>query len=201
MIDCSEIRPLLSAFGDGELEPPELLKVARHIAECADCELESADFSAVGLHLRDALESAVSSIPLAGFTEAVEARIRQLRPSLRSRFGRWIESFDERVGASLSLASAALAIAALTAIILTPYVREYSSGREVQVAARDSMRSPAAAVQSPLKEAISPVEQTLAEDSRAIISRLESKNPAVAVWSEPRTDTTVIWLPEQHSGR
>jgi anti-sigma factor RsiW len=201
MIDCSEIRPLLSAFGDGELEPPELLKVARHIAECADCELESADFSAVGLHLRDALESAVSSIPLAGFTEAVEARIRQLRPSLRSRFGRWIESFDERVGASLSLASAALAIAALTAIILTPYVREYSSGREVQVAARDSMRSPAAVVQSPLKEAISPVEETLAEDSRAIISRLESKNPAVAVWSEPRTDTTVIWLPEQHSGR
>jgi hypothetical protein len=71
----------------------------------------------------------------------------------------------------------------------------------VQVAARDSMRSPAAVVQSPLKEAISPVEQTLAEDSRTIISRLESKNPAVAVWSEPRTDTTVIWLPEQHSGR
>src|SRR6202158_3420240 len=104
MVDCSEIRPLLSAFGDGELEPPELLKVARHIAECADCERESADFSAVGLHLRDALESAVSSIPLAGFTEAVEARIRELRPSLRSRFRLWLESVDERAGASLSLA-------------------------------------------------------------------------------------------------
>ncbi len=34
-------------------------------------------------------------------------------------------------------------------------------------------------------------------DSHADISRLESGNPAVAVWSEPRKDTTVIWLPDQ----
>ncbi len=201
MVDCSEIRPLLSAFGDGELEPPELLKVARHLAGCSDCERESADFSAVGIHLRDTLESAVSSIPLAGLTEAVQARISQLRPSLWSRFERWLEAVDERVSATLSLASAAIAIAALTAIILTPYAREYTAGHDVQVAASAPVRPAAAAAQTRMAEAIAPAERALVEDSRAIISRLESENPAVAVWSEPRTDTTVIWLSEQHSGR
>jgi hypothetical protein len=34
-------------------------------------------------------------------------------------------------------------------------------------------------------------------DSHADISRLESENHSVAVWSEPRRDTTVIWLPDQ----
>jgi hypothetical protein len=37
----------------------------------------------------------------------------------------------------------------------------------------------------------------MAEDSQAIISRLEAEMPSVAVWSEPQSDTTVIWLPDQ----
>ena len=40
-------------------------------------------------------------------------------------------------------------------------------------------------------------EETVAADSQAIISRLEADSPSVAVWSEPRTDTTVIWVPDQ----
>lgn len=198
MADCSEIRPLLSAFGDGELEPAELLRVARHVAQCPDCEREAADFSAVGIHLREAHEAAVSSIPLAGFAAAVQTRLEHLRPSLWSRLGQWLESVDERVSATLSLTSAAIAIAALTAIIFTPYARQYTAGHEAQVATRAA--TPPAVAPSRLAETVAPNEKTLVEDSRAIISRLESKNPAVAVWSEPRTDTTVIWLPDQHSG-
>ncbi|HTW88222.1 MAG TPA: zf-HC2 domain-containing protein [Candidatus Binataceae bacterium] len=198
MAACSEIRPLLSAFGDGELEPPELLKVARHVAECPDCEQEAADFSALGINLRDAHEAAVSSIPLAGFTAAVQARLEHLRPSLWSRLWHWLESVDERVSATLSLSSAAIAIAALTAIIFTPYARQYKAAHGLQVATRAPI-SPAV-VPSQLAETVAPDERTLVEDSHAIISRLESKNPAVAVWSEPRTDTTVIWLPDQHPG-
>jgi anti-sigma factor RsiW len=199
MSDCSEIRPLLSAFEDGELEPSELLSVARHIAECHDCEREAADFSTVGIQLREALESTVSSLPLAGLAEAVQSRISHIRPSLWSRFGRWFESVDDRVSPGLSLASAAVAIAALTAIILTPYARQYTVAHGTQVAAAHIV-APAARAESQLAEG-APAEKTLVEDSRAIISRLESENPSVAVWSEPRTDTTVIWLPEQRSGR
>jgi len=40
-------------------------------------------------------------------------------------------------------------------------------------------------------------EETVAADSQAIISRLEANSPSVAVWSEPQTDTTVIWVPDQ----
>jgi hypothetical protein len=40
-------------------------------------------------------------------------------------------------------------------------------------------------------------EETMAADSQAIISRLEADSPSVAVWSEPQTDTTVIWVPNQ----
>jgi hypothetical protein len=36
-----------------------------------------------------------------------------------------------------------------------------------------------------------------ADSSRAEISRLETRSPDVAVWSEPQNDTTVIWLPDQ----
>jgi anti-sigma factor RsiW len=197
MPDCSEIRPLLSAFGDGELEPPELLSVARHLAECTDCERETADFSSLGTQLRDTLESTVGSIPLAGFTEAVQARISHLRPSLWSRFRHWLESLDERLNPGLSLASAAIAMAALTAIILTPYVRQYATRHSVQVASS----TPAHQTLAQAQTAVDPTENALAEDSHAIISRLESANPAVAVWSEPRSDTTVIWVPDQYPGR
>jgi len=202
MVDCSEIRPLLSAFGDGELEPAELLKVARHLAGCPDCEREAADFTALGAGLRDSFELAVSGIPLAGFAEAVQARIIQLQPSLWTRIRRWFESVDQRLSPTISVASAALAIAALTAVLLTPYARQYSTGSNLQVAADSSAhRMVEAASSSRPAEMVSEAEKTLAEDSRAIISRLESENPSVAVWSEPRTDTTVIWLPEQQVER
>jgi hypothetical protein len=45
--------------------------------------------------------------------------------------------------------------------------------------------------------AISDDALTLASSSHAVISRLESQDPNVAVWSEPQNDTTVIWLPDQ----
>ncbi len=37
----------------------------------------------------------------------------------------------------------------------------------------------------------------MAQNSEAVISKLESQSPNVAVWSEPQNDTTVIWLPDQ----
>ncbi|SRR5579875_10092 len=202
MIDCSEIRPLLSAFGDGELEPPELLKVARHLAGCPDCEREAADFSALGEGLREAHEAILSAIPMAGFSEAVQARIVDLKPSPLVRVKRWFASLDDRISPAFTFASAALAISAITAVLLTPYVRTLMSGNRPQLASNSihqSASAPGARTphESGMPDLVRPMERVLAEDSRAIISHLESENPAVAVWSEPHTDTTVIWLPDQ----
>jgi anti-sigma factor RsiW len=202
MIDCSEIRPLLSAFGDGELEPPELLKVARHLAGCPDCESEAADFGALGAGLREAHEAILNAIPMASFSEAVQARIVDLTPSPLVRVKRWFASLDDRVSLAFTLTSAALATAAITAFLLTPHVRALISGNRSQLAS-NSVHQVAlahgarAAHESGLPDLVPPMERALAEDSRAIISHLESENPAVAVWSEPHTDTTVIWLPDQ----
>lgn len=195
MADCSEIRPLLSAFGDGELAPAELLTVARHLAGCATCEQEVTDFAALGNHLRTTIEASVSTLALDNFTASVQARIHQLRPSVWSRFGSWLQSVDERMSSTFSLASAVVAMAALTALILTPYAREYTVGRTATVVASAHVSPvlPAA----PAQLASASEENPVIADSKAIISRLESQNPSVAVWSEPRTDTTVIWLPDQ----
>ncbi|MBF6569031.1 MAG: zf-HC2 domain-containing protein [Candidatus Binataceae bacterium] len=195
MTDCSEIRPLLSAFGDGELAPAELLTVARHLAGCATCEQEAADFASLGNQLRTTVEASVGTLALDNLTASVQARIDQLRPSVWSRFGLWLQSIDERMSSTFSLASAVVAMAALTALILTPYARNYTIGRSATVvaSAHVSPISPAAPTQ--LANAIE--ENPVVADSKAIISRLESQNPSVAVWSEPRTDTTVIWLPDQ----
>ncbi len=203
MVDCSEIRPLLSAFGDGELEPAELLKVARHLAGCPDCEREASDFTALGAGLRDSFEAAVSAVPLTGFAETVQARIANLQPSLWTRLRRRFESLDQRLSPTISVASAALAVAALTAVLLTPYARQYTTSSNPQQLAANTQahRVPAAAAASRPAEMVTEAEKTLVEDSRAVISRLESENPSVAVWNEPRTDTTVIWLPDQQVGR
>jgi anti-sigma factor RsiW len=37
-----------------------------------------------------------------------------------------------------------------------------------------------------------------ADDPKTVIDSLEAASPSVAVWNEPKSDTTVIWVPDQH---
>jgi hypothetical protein len=79
---------------------------------------------------------------------------------------------------------------------MTPYAQEFANrGTQSTVIARaEANAAPAAAV----NQIATANEPTMADnDSHADISRLESENHSVAVWSEPRRDTTVIWLPDQ----
>jgi anti-sigma factor RsiW len=39
--------------------------------------------------------------------------------------------------------------------------------------------------------------QPPADDPKTVIDRLEAASPSVAVWNEPKSDTTVIWVPDQ----
>ncbi len=185
MAQCSEIAPLLGAFEDSELEPHEMQEVARHLASCKACEETLAGYSTLGRLLRDAL---------AGVAMAVQARIEQLRPPLRVRLGRWFETERERFGTTAAMAFAMAAATILTVVITSPFARNLIGAgshdirvaeRDTRTLARDGDKLPAA-----LAAAAS------AEPS-TIISKLETSNPDVAVWSEPSQDTTVIWLPDQ----
>jgi Putative zinc-finger len=67
MPECSEIGLMLSAAGDGELEPNALQEVSHHLTGCASCTGAQSDYSAIGQELRKiAVEPS-----LEGFTKSV----------------------------------------------------------------------------------------------------------------------------------
>lgn len=206
MAQCSEISLLLGAFEDGELEPNEMQEVARHLARCESCERELADFSRLGRLLRN--ETVLP--PLEGFSDAVLSRVECLRPPLTVRLSRWLDAAGEFLGPRLGLATAMAVAAVATAFIITPVARNlvHHSGEPAAQLAANSVSQTIApplkaveAVESKMPSAAAPqIPATLADNSiapSAIISRLETSNPDVAVWSEPRHGTTVIWLPDQ----
>lgn len=194
---CSEISPLLGAFEDSELEPHEMQEVARHLADCANCEKDLTAITTLGRLLRDSAPEP----PLDGFAQAVQIRIEHLRPPLHTRIGRWLADISERFGAGAGLVAAGAVAALLAIVIATPFAHNLvTSGghsaevasHSAEVASRDVSRLTEKALEEP---------QTLAEaasnEPSTIISQLESSDPDVAVWTGPRRDTTVIWLPDQ----
>ncbi len=216
MARCEDIKLLLGPFEDGELEPHEMQEVARHVVGCADCELELADYRTLAVGLRN-----IAPMPdLAGFNGAVMARIAELPVPLRLRIRRYMTSFSDGIGATLATGFAAAAVAVVTAVILTPYFKQAQFGAisraPAQVASSVAPRSvpienlasadrqsaiPADVANglSPNGGEVAPVAETLntPPNSEAIISRLEAESPSVAVWTEPKSDTTVIWVPDQ----
>jgi len=190
MAQCNDIAPLLGSFEDGELAPHEMREVARHLASCASCEQTLAGYSDVGRLLRET----ASAPALDGFALAVQARIEQLRPPLRVRVGRWFEAQRERFGGGLAVAFAMAIAAILTVVITTPFARNLvgvGANHVTQLAKRD-----ARALARERAKSSAAIASATSEPS-TIISKLESSNPDVAVWSEPSQDTTVIWLPDQ----
>lgn len=207
MKDCELIAPLLGAFQDGELEPHEMQQVARHLATCKTCEEELADYNAIGVQLREA----VTMPPLAGFAAGVDRRIAVLQPPLRQRIGAFFESLNQRWAAAFAMVSMAGAVAVITALVLTPYLRHNlgTSPQNASMAKAESAAAPTLAstdtdqetaqvlVPDDESEQLASTSDLNPGDSHAIIKRLESQIPTTAVWSEPTNGTTVIWLPSE----
>jgi anti-sigma factor RsiW len=176
MADCSEIELLLGAFEDGELEPNEMQEVAFHLARCEPCTKTLSAYSTLGRELR-----AVAPVAeLSGFSMAVISRIDNLPQPLSAKIARFFRRGTDFLGTQLAWGSAAAAVAILTVVLATPYAERFASRHAPATIVATAQDAAAAAT-----------------DSHAVISRLESETPSVAVWSEPRSDTTVIWLPDQ----
>jgi anti-sigma factor RsiW len=191
MARCNDIAPLLGTFEDGELPPHEMQEVARHLASCVSCEETLAGYSNVGRLLRDTAPAPM----LDGFAMAVQARIELLRPPLWVRLSRWFETQREHFGNGMAVAFAMAAAAILTVVITTPFARNMvGAGKDhvTQLATRDTRALARATARSSAA-----IASAASGEPSTIISKLESSNPDVAVWSEPSQDTTVIWLPDQ----
>ena len=201
MAECSQIGPMLGAFEDSELEPNEMQEVAFHLARCESCADVLRDYSTVGRELRSFITAPV--VP--GFASAVIARIDRLPVPWFRRVERFFGRGADFIGSGFAWGGAVAAVAVLTAIFLAPYAQQLANGRlpaAPSAATQLAQTTPAVPSEPAMVAAKEPTrEPSMSDmadnDSHADISRLESGNPNVAVWSEPRKDTTVIWLPDQ----
>jgi len=195
MAECSEISLMLGAFEDAELEPNEMQEVAYHLARCQFCSGILSEYSTVGRELRSltpALDFSASN--MAGFADAVIARIDRLPQPWFRRVERYFGRGADFLGSGFAWGGAVAAVAMLTIILMTPYIQQVASRRLGAPGAASNQIAAATVAQPSLANDQSSMADN---DSHAVISRLESGNPSVAVWSEPRKDTTVIWLPDQ----
>ena len=74
MAECNEIGVMLSAFGDGELEPWARRQVESHLALCTTCVTSLADYSL----LRNELKKIIKLPKLEGFSRSVMEKIGKL---------------------------------------------------------------------------------------------------------------------------
>jgi len=193
MAECGEIGMMLGAFEDSELEPNEMQEVAFHLARCESCTGILADYSTLGRDLR----SIAAEPSLAGFSSAVIARVDRLPQPVLTRAARFLRRQADSVGSGFAWGGAVAAFAVVTIILMTPYAEQFANPAPHSATSIAKAEHEAAAAANQVAEA-TPGEPTMADnDSHADISRLESENHSVAVWSEPRRDTTVIWLPDQ----
>jgi len=193
MADCGEIGMMLGAFEDSELEPNEMQEVAFHLARCESCTSVLADYSTLGRNLR----SITDAPSLAGFSNAVIARVDRLPQPVLARIERFLRRQLDSVGAGFAWGGAVAAAAIVTIILMTPYAEQFANRGATPATSVATAEHGAAPEPNQLASATAD-EPTMADnDSHADISRLESENHSVAVWSEPRRDTTVIWLPDQ----
>ena len=191
MAECGEISMMLGAFEDSELEPNEMQEVAFHLARCETCTGVLADYSTIGRDLRS-----ITAVPsLAGFSSAVIARVDRLPQPVLIRIERYLRRQLDAVGSGIAWGGAVAVAAIMTVVLMTPYARQIANRGMAPTMVASSDHGATAPVQVANAAANEP---TMADnDSHADISRLESPNHSVAVWSEPRRDTTVIWLPDQ----
>lgn len=208
---CDQMRLLLGPFEDGELEPHEMQDVAFHVVSCTECKAILEQYRALGVALRDA-----AVIPaLDGFGEAVQARIGRLRIPIHVRLERYFDSLNQRLAAGIAIGAAAAVSAVLTVALVSPVARRIVNGAaptpqtlsaaqpvsvstvSVPTVNLAGTANPAANTKAMVNQQVDLNPPIDAGNPRAVISSLEADSPSVAVWNEPRTDTTVIWVPDQ----
>ncbi|HKV55076.1 MAG TPA: zf-HC2 domain-containing protein [Candidatus Binataceae bacterium] len=213
---CDGIRLLLGPFDDGELEPHEMEDVALHVVSCAECKSELDSYRGLGVALRDV----VVAPPMMGFTRAVMARVEQVPLPLRVRVLRYFDSLTERFGAGFTIGAAGALAAVLTLLVMTPYAHQFmnkGTTPDVQVASLQGNGS--SVIPDDIAPAMArPISDNDADiNSRDIFGHPEQNAPEVqtvasasdvapntgigsstfAVSDDPKTATTVIWVPDQ----
>jgi len=196
MADTNHLSLMLGPFEDRELEPHEYQEVAFHLAHCEQCSAELADYTTIGRELR----TLDLELPLDGFKDAVMRRIENLPVPLNVRLWRIFGGVGDFFPSGLGVAALSAIATAITIVLVTPYAQmatnRISPGREIAKVEREFATAPTA-IEGAARNGVGRDVAEAEPPPEAVISKLESDIPSVAVWNEPRTASTVIWLPDQ----
>jgi anti-sigma factor RsiW len=194
MADSAHVSLMLGPFEDRELEPHEYQEVAFHLARCEECRAELAEYGAIGRELR----TQAVDLPLDGFKDAVMRRIDDLRVPLSVRLRRLFDRIGGLFPSGLGMAVAGAVAAAITVVLVTPYAQlAMHRGEPIHEIANVAPELAARPGVEAARHEIGRESGEVEEQPPAVISKLESDIPSVAVWNEPRMGTTVIWLPDE----
>jgi hypothetical protein len=103
-VNCKLIRPLLSTYHDGELDPAQRAKVEAHLAACPECRRVLDEYRALGQDVRELPNVRVPAEMARGF----ETRLRKLSASP------WHGARGLGLRRGLAITAFALALVALT---------------------------------------------------------------------------------------
>ncbi len=223
-MNCREADKLLDGYFDGELDGDAMREAALHVAHCGSCETELAQRERVQGLLRGSVADAVEGLDVDRIWQGIEAAIDEdpkvaRRPASfwRSAGGRGRAAGRTRAAEAAALdpggewlrrnsrssawswaAGAALAagLAGFVAVRGLP-----GPGTAEQVASRGPVPRVAAQAEPPV-ERVAQAEPAAGPGSpgrrgKIAVDSVDFEGHSLAMWSEPETDTTVIWIDDE----
>lgn len=168
MLSCRDSESLLPLFFDGELDSKRMRAVALHATKCPECETTLRDFEAVQSQVQSLFAAEVDSVDFSNLWTSIESRLPPARPSFWLRMRAWWE--DQEDG-SWNWAVPGAALASVVAVLALLA----SLNSEPSILPGDAPR-------------------IAATDYATSIEHLETVLDSVAVFNDPDTHTTVLWI-------
>lgn len=165
-MNCRETRPLLPLFLDGELESRQMRAVALHSTRCLECEDELRTMERLQEAIASHIGAEIEQIDLSSVWSAVAPRLGSASSTWQQRWEEWWDSVRDG-WRTWGTVSAAVAAAAALAILL--WQGGGATTPQQQVAAGD-------------------------RDNSVIVESVRSNVGSLALVSEPKTDTMLMWI-------
>lgn len=163
---CRETTNLLPLFFDGELDAHQMRAVALHAARCAECEGEIRELEELHEAISSSISARVDEMDLSSLWPAIERRLPTAKPSLWARWREFWEAPAQGWWIGVPAMATAAVVAGLAFLLFS---------RSQPNVAPDA-------------------EQVATVDYSNSIERLDSDLDSVAVFHDPDTRTTLLWV-------
>lgn len=170
---CHDVDTLLPLFFDGELDAGRMRSVALHTARCAGCESQLRALELIQTNLQQDVSATLETIDFGSMWSDVERRLPAERTATWQRLrARW-EMFVDAWEIPVALPAAAVAALALLSFYF------FTSAGPTTPTAQDILAS---------------------TDYASSVERLDTVFDSVAIFSDPDTQTTVLWVGDETLG-